>query len=138
MAVQLPIPDEGEQSARIELTPIVDMVFLLLVFFMVGAQFANPVIDLELPAAEAGGPGPKSEAVISVKAGGAIFLNRTEIKRPADLQAQLTELIAADESAAVVLRADGEAKYSAIVRALEAASLAGVRNLSIEHRTKAP
>lgn len=134
MAVQLPVPDDGDQSARIELTPIVDMVFLLLVFFMVGAQFANPVIDLELPSADAGGPGPKSEAVISVKAGGAIFLNRAEIQRPEELQARLAELVGEDEAATVVLRADGEAKYAAIVSALAAASEAGVRGLSIEHR----
>jgi biopolymer transport protein ExbD len=130
VAVEIQIPEE--EGARIELTPIVDMVFLLLVFFMVGAKFANPVFELELPAADSGGPAPRAEATISIDARGSLYLNRDAIT-PAELTRRLETIVAADPNAPVILRSDAGARFSAVVRALDASSTAGVRNLAIEH-----
>lgn len=130
MAMEIQVPEE--ESGRIELTPIVDMVFLLLVFFMVGAKFANPVFELELPTAGSGGPAPRAEATISIDAGGRLFLNRDALS-PDELKHRLETIVADDPGAPVILRSDSATRFSAVVKALDAASSAGVRNLAIEH-----
>ncbi len=132
MAIEIKYPEQEEGAARIELTPIVDMVFLLLVFFMVGAKFTNPVFELELPTAGSGGPAPKTETTISVDAGGQLRLNRDSLSSR-ELEQRLKELIEDDPDAPVVLRSDAAARFDAVVKALDASAAAGVRNLAIEH-----
>ena len=130
MAVQLEVPEA--EPPRIELAPLVDMVFLLLIFFMVGAQFARPVFDLDLPEAGAGSSAPRVAATIVVDAQGQLYLDTRPLEFDALVQ-QLRQASEAEPDAAVLLRADAATPFRAIVQAFDAAESAGVHNLSIEH-----
>jgi biopolymer transport protein ExbD len=119
-------------SARIDITPIVDMVFLLLIFFMLGAQFANPVFELNLPEADSANRAPPAGVTIALDNAGRLYLNRHQVNA-AELVEGLRAALDEDGATPVLLRADASARFDAVVQALDAAEKAGVRNLSIEH-----
>ena len=122
----------SQEEVTINLTPLIDIVFLLLIFFMLGARFANPVFELELPEAQSGSTAAPFDAALAVDARGALFLNQQPVSRE-DLVVGLRAIVQADADAAVVLRSDAGARFASVVQALDAAEQAGVRNLSIEH-----
>lgn len=81
-----------DEDAGIDLTPVIDVVFMLLIFFIMTTTFSKPVLDIVLPVSETAElPAERMpELVISVTAEGKIFHNNAELAR-ADLPALLDQ-----------------------------------------------
>ena len=129
------LQDQEHEEPDINLTSLIDVVFLLLIFFMISTTFdRQSLLRLDLPEAAT----VESETVpelieVLITADGQVFVNEallTEISRPA-LQAALAEQLAADRDIPVVVRADGEASHRLVVMALDAAAAEGVRRVGI-------
>ena len=81
--------DELEEEPRVDLTPLIDVIFMLVIFFVMTMTFSKPVLDVVLPAAQNSEVKKKTaELVISVKSDGKYFFNDQEIpkRRSSDLK----------------------------------------------------
>ena len=132
----------GRLASSVELTPLIDVVFLLLIFFMVSTSFADSSdsADGGAPAAQLGvelaAGGDEAETAdgepriaVTIRASGEIAVDG----QPAagDGSEALAAALAAAPDARVVIAADGAARHDAVVRVLGAAARAGGRDVRI-------
>ncbi len=129
-------------EASVELTPLIDVVLLLLIFFMVSATFIRESqLGIELPAAS-GEPRAMHPATVEVAVdrGGAYRVNGNPVAgdSPPDLLAAMVE--ARDKSSPgkvrLVIAADARSTHRAVVMALEAAGQAGLKRISLLTRQR--
>lgn len=132
-------PGHKEETVDVNLTPLIDVVFLLLIFFMVTTTFDRHArLKVSLPESSAKASQQQAEPlVLSIDAKGNYFLNdRQLINRQLDtLKQALQKTIGKDKKdykdVALVLRADANTPHQSVVRAMDAASQLGLTRLSI-------
>ncbi len=121
--------EDTDGGAAIELTPIIDMVFLLLIFFLVATTFhqTEREIRIALPDAESGGPISISldEIIINVASDGSIIVAGRDVSID-DLRTIVSESVERNPSQKVTIRGDRAASYEAIVRVLDVCKGAGI------------
>lgn len=119
-----------DEGVAIEMTPIIDMVFLLLIFFLVATTFhqAEREMQIALPFAKASGPisAVLKEMIINVDATGQIFVGGRAVT-----QEQLGQLIAdavrQNPDQKVTVRGDRNATYAHVVAALDVCKANGIQ-----------
>ena len=132
-------PGHKEENVEVNLTPLIDVVFLLLIFFMVTTTFdRHAKLKVSLPEASTKATQQHNEPLIlSIDAKGNYFLNdRQLINRQLDtLKQAITKVLNSANTnfsdASLVLRADANTPHQAVVRAMDAASQLGLSRLSI-------
>ena len=67
---------QRKPQMRMEMTPLIDCIFQLLIFFMLSSTFLTPSIRLSLPTAAAAGPPRGQQIIITLDADGQVFLNK--------------------------------------------------------------
>lgn len=121
---------DGPQPMReINVTPLVDVMLVLLVVFIITAPLLTQQIKLNLPKANAQASSTQESLSISLTRGGQIYLDALPITE-ADLQSQLQQRVTAGEQPTVELRADGELAYQQVVRVMALVQNAGISKLS--------
>jgi len=127
-------PEEREEL-EINLTPLIDVVFLLLIFFMVSTTFERPaLLRVVLPEATTAETETPPELVEFVVTGdGRLFVDDQELVdlRQATVQAALAERFRQTPDAVLVVRADAEAAHGLVIRILDSAAAEGIRGVSI-------
>ncbi|MDA8633758.1 biopolymer transporter ExbD [Verrucomicrobiales bacterium] len=123
----------AQQGAELELAPMVDVVFLLLIFFIVTWQFARfeRDMDISVPAAEETTDEPRNvgEIIVNVRTDGSIVLNGLEVSEE-ELLAKLKSISQAYPDQAVILRGSSEANFQAIINVLDEIKKAGIWNVA--------
>lgn len=135
----MPLKTGTIEEPELNLTPMIDIVFLLIIFFMVGTQFTEPEDKFQVQLPTAGSvkplsPGPDA-LVVSVDRNGRIVMGETNYT----LETLEAELVKARENfanQAVVIRGEGEGKYQAIIDVLAAANRAQMADVSLAYRTE--
>jgi biopolymer transport protein TolR len=118
-------------KSEINVTPFVDVMLVLLIIFMVTAPLMHQGIDVDLPETTTQPIRVKSDPLIlSVKRDGRYYLGRKEVELT-DLVSKLEALFDARDSKEVFLRADRNAPYGVVVKAMAAAREAGSMQLGI-------
>ena len=119
----------------INLTPLIDVVFLLLIFFMVSTTFTKESrLQLELPTADGDPAVEQPETLeIVIDAQGRYQLNETRLGKASmpDLMKAMQGLIGSDTMRPVVITADANTPHQAVVSAMDAAGRLGLVHLSI-------
>ena len=124
------------QEPNIPMAPMADIVFLLLIFFMLSSTFVvQPGIDIELPKAAKVDVTPKEKINITVDAIGNFFVNEQQVKT-SDLEKVLGSFLARSRDKVVTVRADAKARHERVVLALDAARNAGAKKLAIAAERK--
>ena len=122
--------DSSLHTVSIELTPLVDMVFLLLIFFLVATTFHQTEREMQiaLPFASSATPISMSlrEIIINVDREGQIIL-AGQVTDAEDLQRLVGEAVEANPEQKVTLRGDRETAYANIVRVLDICKMAGIQ-----------
>ena len=121
----------NQPLSEINVTPFVDVMLVLLVIFMVTAPMMLQGVDVDLPATTTQPLRVKDEPlVLSVKKDGTYYVGRKEL--PADaLKEKLQAIFEGRDSKEIFLRADKEAAYGVVVKALAAAREAGAKQLGM-------
>ena len=119
--------------AEINVTPLVDVMLVLLIIFMVTAPMMQEGVSVELPQAK-GAPLKKEqhakEVVISVSGQGNIFVNDKAVQEDR-LPAMILDVTKDQPSREVYLRADKTVPYGTVVRIMGALKSAGIANLGM-------
>ena len=124
------------KKARIEIIPLIDIMFFLLAcFMMVSLSMATTKsIKVNLPIAQTADPDRHpSTVVISVDAAGGLYLDKRPIGRN-ELQADLTRRRAADPALRVVITGDTDARHGVMLGVLDRVRLTGIQNVAFETR----
>ncbi|RFF28236.1 MULTISPECIES: biopolymer transporter ExbD [unclassified Wenzhouxiangella] len=126
---------EENEEPEINLTSLIDVVFLLLIFFMVSTTFERQaLLRLNLPEASTAESETVPEMVeFIVTDEGRLFVGDQELvdTRQATVQAAIAERFGENPEAVLVVRADGEAPHRLVVRVLDSAAAEGIRRVSI-------
>ncbi len=126
--------DSGVEEPAFNLTPMIDVVFQLLIFFMLATTFLDPEKEIEIALPEALS-GAETEAVddkivINVLRDGRLVLSGQELNREG-LEATLKRAAQRDRETPIEIRGDRLAHHEAIVGVMDACGLAGLVNLSV-------
>jgi biopolymer transport protein ExbD len=132
---------QRREEVGINLTPLIDVVFLLLIFFMVSTTFTRETqLSIDLPEAE-GKPRVQDERQIEilVDEGGSYRVNGQGLvdNRMRTLQAAIYKISAGDTTLPMIITADADAAHQYVVRAMDAAGQMGFVHLSITTRQPA-
>ncbi len=121
-------------SAGLDLAPLIDCMFLLLIFFMLSSSFMNPALKLKLPAASTRQMPESEPVVLSIDDAGQIFLNRERV--PLDnLRDALGARLQRAARKQVSFQGDQNMRYQLFVQVMDIARQAGAEQLNIVHRT---
>jgi len=123
-------------SLALDLAPLIDVVFLLLIFFMLTSSFTPPSLPLDLPEAGGGQASPDQPVVVSVDAGGVIAING-EVVTVETFPSRLQELLKSTGASAVHFRGDRDSAFGTFVQLMDLAREAGAGQLHIVHQPSA-
>jgi len=119
-------------SLSLDLAPLIDIVFLLLIFFMLSSSFLNPALQLSLPKAQVHDARIPEQIVVSIDQAGKVFVNRIQVQM-ADLRPHLERRISQDAKKSVHIRGDQEMAYKYFVQVMDTARQAGAKQVNIVH-----
>ena len=123
--------DTDEVLSEINVTPLVDVMLVLLVVFIVTAPLLTNAIPINLPKTESVAPvEQKDPLVVSIDAAGKLFINKDEIQ-PDLLEFNLKSAKARDPEVRVQLQADDGVNYGEVARAMASIERAGITKLSV-------
>ncbi|MBD8613891.1 biopolymer transporter ExbD [Pseudomonas putida] len=123
--------DTDEVLSEINVTPLVDVMLVLLVVFIVTAPLLTNSIPINLPKTEAVAPAEqKDPLVVSIDEQGKLFINKDEIQ-PDLLQTNLQSAKQKDPDVRVQLQADDGVNYGEVARAMASIEKAGITKLAV-------
>ena len=124
------IRPQQSESAAIEITPMIDMVFLLLIFFLVATTFHQEERELQvaLPVATSAGPisALLQELIVNVTEDGEIIVSGRTIEADA-LRTMVSEAVGVNPEQKVTVRGDRQTAYANIVTVLDICKNAGIQ-----------
>jgi biopolymer transport protein ExbD len=120
-----------EDDTEINLTPMLDVTFIMLIFFIVTASFVKEAgIDVSRPPAATAERKERGNILVAITANDQIWIDRRQVD-PRALRANIERLHAENPQGSVVIQADKESKNGLLVQVMDAARLAGVGNVSL-------
>ncbi|MEO1496653.1 MAG: biopolymer transporter ExbD [Planctomycetota bacterium] len=137
----MPLKTTGSEPLQLNLTPMIDVVFLLVIFFMTATQFAEVerAIELELPTVAEDGASvatPDQPSIVSVLADGRLLLGEREVDPPT-LTSDLKQAVVDDAEHSVLIQCDAAASAQQWAHALAACRAAGVSDVGVSVETVA-
>jgi biopolymer transport protein ExbD len=126
------IPRAARKKVRIEIIPMIDTMFFLLVFFMVAtlSMTLQRGMPVNLPASAEAKADVPDTVTISITGEGAVYLDKEAV--PIDgLTARLRAVKARSSEPSVVVKADEDARHGTVVKVLDAVKQAGLHKLAI-------
>ena len=122
----------SEQNPSVELTPLIDVVFLLLIFFMISTTFVSRTgLQVQVPEAEATESNPdRARVEIMVTDKGGYLVDGKDLAAGADLKDVLRRKAGDGDKPLLVIRADRNAKHGAVVSAMDAGKAVGLTRIA--------
>lgn len=124
-------PRQEEEDSGIDLTPMLDVVFIMLIFFIVTATFVKESgIDVNRPEASTAQSQDRAGIFIAIDKNGEIWINRRRVDEDA-VRPNIERLHAENPQATVVIQADEESQTKTLVKVMDASRAAGVFEIAI-------
>jgi len=118
-------------SSEINMTPMIDIVFILLIFFLVTTSFVKETgVDVNRPSAQSAERQERGNILIAITVNGEIWIENHLIDIRA-VRANVERILAENPEAAAIVTADKESTTGLLVEVVDQARLAGISNVSI-------
>jgi len=133
-------PAHTDAMGDINITPLIDVMLVLLIIFMVVTPLAQRGLDIALPAPDTNKPNepqrqPGNEVVLSVEeapgGGSVVSINKNPVANMEDLEQRLRDIYQTRSDKTIFVRGSGKVVYGKIVEAMDAARGAGVERIGI-------
>ena len=122
---------QQEEESEINITPMLDVVFIMLIFFIVTATFVKEAgIDVNRPEAATAVKQEKANILIAIGANNDIWIDRRQVDIRS-LRPNIERLHAENPQGSVVIQADKESKTDTLIQVMDASRSAGVYHVSI-------
>lgn len=113
------------------ITPLIDMVFILLIFFAVNASFIKEAgVEIERPSARTAQTKQQANIMIAVTEAGEVWVDRQRVD-PRSVRGHVERLHAENPEGSVVILADNDSQTGLVIQVLDQARLAGVENVAV-------
>ena len=119
-------------TLSIDMAPLIDVVFLLLIFFMLTSSFAPPSIPLTLPKAASAAPTETAKVVVSLDQAGGISISEKPITE-AEFEAALRAALDQNATTTVHFRGDTSVDYGVFLKLISRARNAGASQFHLVH-----
>ncbi len=127
------IGEQGKNnSLSLDMTPLLDVVFLLLIFFVLTTTFAsNPGIEVDLPKAASGEILPPSDSIIIVVAADGSIMHESKQFSLEEIQEKFAFYQSERPGASVIIQADETARHGVVIKILDIARTYGFNKLAL-------
>jgi biopolymer transport protein ExbD len=123
--------DSSDVVSEINITPLVDVMLVLLVVFILTAPLLNNVVRINLPKTSTTTPdNPSKSVTVSIDDSSKVFIDKREVD-PAALESELRTLVGSNPELAVSLQGDQGVPYRAVAKVIANIQRAGVTKLSV-------
>jgi len=119
-------------TLSIDMAPLIDVVFLLLIFFMLTSSFVPPAVPLTLPKASSGAPSEAAKVIVSLDQNGQISISEKTIA-DADFESVLSAALEQNATNAVHFRGDTTVDYGVFLKLISRARNAGASQFHLVH-----
>jgi len=120
-----------QPQSEVNMTPMLDVVFIMLIFFIVTASFVKEAgVDVSRPPAETAVSKDKGNILVAITETGQIWIDRRQVD-PRSLRASIERLHGENPQGQVVIQADKKSENALLVAVMDAAKRAGINNISI-------
>ena len=124
--------------SEINVTPLVDVMLVLLIVFMISAPLLTVGVPVELPKTEAGALQDQTEPLsVSIRADGSLFVQEAPVPF-SNLAPRLKEMSGDDTKKPIYVRADGKASYAVVAQVMAALSTSGFTSINLITDTGGP
>ena len=121
----------GEETEEIDLTPMLDVVFIMLIFFIVTSTFVKESgVDVTRPNAETAVPTDASSIQIGITSNNQIYFDKRLVDKRA-VRANFEKGLAESPGAAVIIIADALSNTETLIEVMDQSRLAGAENISV-------
>lgn len=123
---------KGGVKSDINVTPLVDVMLVLLIIVMLIAPMLQKGVDVKLPVAAntVNKPESQGQTVVAISAEKRVFLNTVPIRNE-DLTSKIAELLEAKKDSIIIIKADEDVEYSAVMATMDALRAAGVEDMGL-------
>jgi len=122
---------QKEQEAEIDMTPMLDVVFIMLIFFIVTTSFVKEAgVNVDKPFAPTAFKKKNASVFIAIKDDDTIWMSKKEVDIK-NLRGLIEEIRLESPEGQVVIQADKRAKSGILLKAIDAVKAAGVKDVSI-------
>ncbi|WAJ69329.1 ExbD/TolR family protein [Catenovulum adriaticum] len=120
-----------EEDAAIDMTPMLDIVFIMLIFFIVTTSFVKEAgIEVNKPEASQAESKPKANIFVAINDNGDIWMDKrmVDVER---VQANLEKMLAEQATDTVIVQADEEAKHGRVMKVMDQIKAAGIDKIVV-------
>jgi biopolymer transport protein ExbD len=123
---------QGGLKADINVTPLVDVMLVLLIIMMLVAPMLQKGVDVKLPTAAntVDKPETQGQTVVAIAADRRVFLNTVQV-RPDDLTQRVAEIFENKAEKIIIIKADEDVEYGAVMSTMDALRAAGVEDMGL-------
>lgn len=122
-----------KQKLSMDLAPLIDVVFQLLVFFMLTSTFANPAIKMVLPKAVSADANDRQLVVVSIDENQDIFIDDQPVSIEG-FKSRLVDVLSTKKEKSIHIRGDKDMPYERFVQLMDLARQAGASQVNILHQ----
>ena len=127
-----------EEDSGIDLTPMLDVVFIMLIFFIVSTSFVKESgIQVNRPSAATAEKKERANILVAINAGGDIWIQKRKVDIRS-VRANIERMHAESPEGSVVIQADQKSQNGLLVQVMDQIRLAGVENISLAAKIGAP
>ena len=121
----------AEEESQVDLTPMLDVVFIMLIFFIVTSTFVKESgVDVTRPNAETAVPTDASSIQIGITSNNQIYFDKRLVDKRA-VRANIEKGLAESPGAAVIIVADALSNTETLIEVMDQSRLAGAENISV-------
>ncbi|WP_022962906.1 ExbD/TolR family protein [Halopseudomonas pelagia] len=121
----------NDEEAGIDMTPMLDIVFIMLIFFIVTSSFIKESgITVDSPSAASASEQPKGNILVAVSANGEIWIDRQQVDVRA-VRAAVERMRVDQPDSSVVVQADRESRSGLVIQVMDQIRLAGVQDVAL-------